>query len=447
MNQPSPGFDSRDEVAQQPVVYAYPPAISARDDIDLGEILINFAKRWKLMAAIVVSGCIASLAFVLSMPLVYQADMTLSLPTAADVSSFKTNGIDVGSNKTLFKRYYDRLRSQQHFSTFLETNDYLSKLFPASQGSKDQLLGLIFDGYSVKVDEPLPAIKGGIVEEPERVTLAILHKDEVLIADLLSSYATYTNDALIKIITDEQRAIVNGQILQLEAKMSVLRIDALEKRQAEIARLSEDNIKREKELKNQIDATLAKAVADTKDRIIQIRESRSVAESLGIIYPTDLKEIKENDSQGDRLQTLIKVNDNESLPLFLMGTRYLDSLVASINSRENEAAFVGELNELRKQITIVKNDAKLVALTSRVSDDPYIPEMPTIKSKIAELKSLSLDFSDARLYTLEKAPLVTGSHVKPKRNLIAVFGAGLSCFIAVLVALILNMKQRLEDRR
>jgi LPS O-antigen subunit length determinant protein (WzzB/FepE family) len=439
----SPQLQHNNETFPQSVIYAYPPAAGVNDEINLGEVLAKLMGQWKIMAAIVLVGALLSIVVALLLPKIYKVDSVLALPTEADISIFTTNGLSSRSSKEVFKRYYNKIRSDKLFSSYIIENDYLPRLFPSSTASQDQMASAIAGSFVVTINEPLPATKGALVESPERITIEITHQDEPLVAELLAAYTEHIGTSLINSMEKEQRIVIAGKIKQLETKVEILRIREKKKRIAEIARLQAKNNEKINRLNQQIDASIAKATASTLDRLVQINESRSVAESLGIVYPTELKEIKGSDTQGDRLQTLIQVNDNDSLPLFLMGTRYLDSLIASIKDRKNEAAFVGDINEMRKDIALLKNDAALAALVARESDDPYIPEVPDIQANIAELKTLSLDFGAAKAYSLEKEGLVTGLAIKPNRVLIVVLGVVLSGMLALLVGVIIvSMNKR-----
>ena len=420
----------------QSVVYAYPPSVAGQDEIDLGELIGNLLKQWKLMLIIVTCGSLLSVVIASSMTNIFRVSTTLSLPTAADVSPFVTNGLNVGLSRDIFKRFYNQVRSLDQFANYAIKNDYLPKLFPESALLEDQMADSLMNNFSVLVTEPLPSTKGALVSQPERIRLELMHPDEALIAELLRAYVNSVGTSLVKKIKQEQNVVIGGKINLLETKIGILRVKAKEERLAEISRLDAGNKEEIENLNQQIKTSIVKATADTKDRIIQINESRSVAESLGIVYPTELKEIKGSDAQGGRLQTLVKVNDNDTLPMFLMGTRYLDSLIKSIEGRENEAAFVSDLNGIRRKIALINNDTRLAALIARTSDDPYIPELPDIQAKIAELKSLSLDFSGGQVFTLEKDVLSAGYPIEPNKILIVVLGVVMSGVLALLVGII-----------
>lgn len=441
MNQ-SPQVQDNGNSFPASVVYAYPPAGVIDDEISLAVLLSKLVKQWKLMAAIAVGGSLLAVAIALYLTSIYQVQTTLSLPKEADVSPFVSNGLGVGTANAVFKRYYNEVRSVEKFSNYLISKDYLTKLFPGSGASQEILASNMVKSFSVNIDEPLPATIGGLVANPERITISLVHADEPLIAQILSAYVKDVGASLIQSITTEQRIVIGAKIKQLNSKIDILRIREKTKRMAEISRIKEKNSEEIASLQQKIAAVLSKAKQNTKDRLVQILEARSVAESLGIVFPTELKEIKGEDSQQDRLQTLINVNNNDTLPLFLMGTRYLDSLINTIKSRQDEAAFVTEISDFRKQIALLENDARLAALLGRSSDDPYISEVPDIQANIAQLQSLTVDFSDANVYTVESDVLMTGLPVKPNRKVIIVVGVVLSAMLALLVGIVAVSIQR-----
>ena len=81
-------------------------------------------------------------------------------------------------------------------------------------------------------------------------------------------------------------------------------------------------------------------------------------------------------------------------------------------------------------------------LKERKNDDPFIEEFLPLVSKLDRLKSLTFDFTGAKLYRLNKAATMDGQAEKPKRALIVAVGSVMSLFIGLFVALIVGAVKR-----
>ena len=186
-------------------------------------------------------------------------------------------------------------------------------------------------------------------------------------------------------------------------------------------------------------------------------------------------------SQGANPSTNINLTNVQELPLYLMGSKYLetkiktlkerkdeelfieelhaldleintaknDRQIAQLKARESDEQYIKQLNVLDDKIAAVKHDQKLQTLLNRQSDDPFIPKLSETLVEIERLQALSFDFSDVKMYVLDRAALITGIAIKPKRSLIVVLGAlvsGILAFIVVLLNfLVVNHKRKQQS--
>ena len=125
-----------------------------------------------------------------------------------------------------------------------------------------------------------------------------------------------------------------------------------------------------------------------------------------------------------------------------MGTRYLDSRIELLQSRESDLPYITEIPELLRKISALKNDPKIAALKSRKSDDPFIKSLPEKFNALDRLSRITFEFGGASLYQIDRAAAVDGQAEKPNRKLIAVLGTLLSGMLALFIALIVTAAKK-----
>lgn len=295
-------------------------------------------------------------------------------------------------------------------------------------------------------------------------------------------------------------------LARLEMRKKLLVEKVRKDREFEVARLQEANRLKLKELEQKRALIVIKAENDTQVKIAKAKEALKIAKVMKIVYPTRIADFSQR--VGDRGTTEISFNGQQELPLYLMGTNYLETWIKTLTERgdesqyldelnqidfdiallkediklaalkareqdniyvdelnkidveigllrndprieylrkrESDAVYLEELNKIDAEIKAVKDDKRLVALLNRQSDEPFIDELPQLKDEFQKLKSLSLDYSEINSYVVVTPALVSGRAVKPNRPFIAIFGTVFGGILAVFIALILVT---LENRK
>lgn len=404
------------------------------DDIDLGQLLIDIGKRWKMVIAITLIGTIFAVTLALNTPKVYRASVRLALPSDVDVESFNQEGLIKMKREELFKRYFQALRSESNFRDYIAIHKVLENLYSdvLTEGHARTLLADLISNYQVKVLEP-SAVSGGIVEYPILIEASLQHSDEQKISDLLNSYAQDTNDKLVDDFARQFMHIKQQRLEQLNKQIALLRQAAKYQRERDIVKLEAQNRLKIVQLEKEKTLLVELERSNKQTTLAEVNEALQIASTLKIDNPTPIDEFSASNREA---ATNIKLTTSQTLPLYLMGTRYLKALTDTLSSREDDAIFISRLNELDKQIKEVKDDPVLEQLKARESDDAYIEELPKLMQEIRTLHALSTDIKGLKFYQLDKAATVTGRAVKPNRPLIAIVGLMLSGFLALIVAIL-----------
>ena len=485
---------------------------STTDNLDLVDFLLEILRKWKLIIFITTLAAIASVLIALAIPKIYHVSATLTFPNEYNVHVIKENlGIDK-TTKSVFHEYYDFMRNKQNLEDFVFSRNYAQKLFPNAKDELSMSLSVtnFVTQFQIRIVEP-KAVKGTFVYDPDIFTITTVHRNESLLVELTNEYVDYVNDLLRNDMVQTRKLTVVTELNLVDREISNARSAARLQREHMINRIEKDNeqklIKFEQdkqlliELENASVKTkimvreennrvakltllrdrrleLEKAKVKRQNQIVVTKEALSIAKTLGIEFPTSLDELSPIESTTDS-DTNINLNRDASRPLYLMGTKYLNTLIEVLDTRQaddpfldkiNEidaqiaqidedvelqkmkeqqtsAPFLQELNAINRQIEAVKNDTVLAELKSRVSDDPFIDALPGLLATKERLNSLPLVLDGVDFFTPVQYARLTNKAVKPNRPAIAILGTLVGGVIAVFIAslLILIDRKREDD--
>lgn len=426
----------------QTVIYGQLPD-QVNDEINLGEVIRGLLGQWKLLVGITAIGTLLAIVIALTLPVVYQPSVTLSLPLASNTAAVDTINKMVGENsnipstpQAIFSHFYNVLRAENILANFMQETGYLNKLYPDSNEPESVLLAEILEGFQLVINEPSVEKKGAYIANPKRVTLSIEAEDEAVGVDVLNQYVGYVNKTLVQNAKNNANGIIENKIDLLNKIIARQREQYLQERLLSISKMEQDNEKEIALLEEQITAYLEKSKKNRATRIANAEEALAMAKSLGIMYPTTVDNLAQKGQKEGTIKTAITVVDKQSASLYLQGEKYLSTLIQTLEKRESDEEYLSEINTLREKIHIIKNDQVLVALKKRTSDDPWIPELSIKLAKISSLQSLQPDFSSMISFNLDAPAIVTNEKIKPKRVVIVMTGIIFSFFLALFITLI-----------
>lgn len=398
----------------------------ASGEIDLGQLIIDFTKQWKLIVAILLCGTLVVGIVVFQIPKVYQPSAIITQPSEAAIERLNRTSVLEIDQKNLFKLYFNMLRSELQLRQFITNNSYLKKLGLVSKDSSEEAaVARLLMSFQSTVLEPEPERpRANLVEFPSRVSLSIKHRDEAASVDLLNSYLKHINDQLVQKLKAQSLAISGERQEHLKSEIALLRSAAWYDLEQQIERRSRFNALEIEKLQNEKELLIELAKKNRQSQLARVREALIIAQKLGLENPTPLDDF--NTSKGE-IATSIKLGSQQELPLYLMGTRYLNALTETLKSRKDEEVST-KINELEKQIREIELDPELTALRNRESNDLYIDELPKLVSELNSLKSKTHDFGGIQAYQVEKQPVVTRMSVKPNR--LTSIGLGFICSFA-----------------
>lgn len=404
--------------------------MSSDDGVELAKLIANLAAEWKVILLVTCIGTLLVGFFVGRMPSVYSTSAIISLPTEDNVEEINSGSMIGIDQKGLFKRYYDAARSESRLREYVVESRLLNEMYPnIDESSEAIVMARLLSAFKNTILEP-ERPKQGIVEYPTRVLFEIESRNENSAVKLLKGYLAHVNETLVHSLKNQSDSIKKIREANLHEEIALLREAAKYKRDLKIQRLEKQNSLTIKKLENEKKLLLELAGKNRRGQLLRIAEARTIAKQLGIENPTPIDDFSSSNSES---ATNIKVGAQQELPLYLMGTRYLDALTETLKTR-NDKEFLTKINEIEKQLEEVRLDPELAALKNRESDDPYIDELPMLINSLQKLKSKSIEYEKVQMFTFDKEPVVTNQRLKPRKALIIISSFIASLFFSVLIA-------------
>ncbi len=401
------------------------------DAIDLGQVIVDLLKDWKLIVIITFIGCMLAFSLSQIIPKQYRLDAVVGMPDRANVEQFNSQSLVELDSTELFGTYVNQLNSSLQFNEYVTSNYFLALLFPGKEESIESKLSELNSRFSITPEIP-DNKKRDLEYEPRFYKLSLTSSNEDVAAKLVNGFIGYTNEQLRADLEAQNQSIVKLRLADIDRKIALLRFDAKQQRERKIQLIEDDNALQIAELEQQKSLLMKLEKENRQTLIAEATEALKIAKELNIINPTPIDEFA-NSSKG--AATSIKLSSAQSLPLYLMGTRYLNSFVDTLKTRKDDAVFIKRINDINKTIEEVKNDPTLARLKARKSDDIFIDELPALISERNDLATKDTSLSGINFYLASKAAIVSGKPIKPNKVVIVGVGGVLSLLFALVFVL------------
>ncbi|MGZ8944479.1 MAG: Wzz/FepE/Etk N-terminal domain-containing protein [Methylococcaceae bacterium] len=378
------------------------------DEINLLLVFSALFSQWRWLVGITFAGTLIAVLIALILPKVYEIDAHLIPPNKVDMEALNTRGYVEFSQQELFNRYFNQLKSADHFRGFLVKNGWLNKFYPGASESEDEQFADIYRQFSTEVLEPKK--KKGEQNDlpPSLLGIKLLAEDEVLGVKLVNDYIEYTNKCVIKSIGEEGLALKNLEKERIERQLTALR---------------------------------KKVEMDRVAKLVKLNEAYNIASAMGIKKPTTIEALA---GEGGKSQTMVSVGNADQNVLALMGTDYLKNEMENLRNRAGSALFIEQIPELKQYLANIKNELGSNGFKVLAADNVYIEEFSDLMGRLTELNQITFDFNNVQIFHFDKTAMVDGEAEKPNKKLIVSLGFILSAMMAVFFVLIMNAqgKQR-----
>lgn len=244
-------------------------------------------------------------------------------------------------------------------------------------------------------------------------------------------------------IADSLEVGINNRLERLIRRNSNARAGYEASKEAQVAKLTEDDALRKAQLTDELAALREELKVRRQNRIMQLDEAISIAKSLGIKKPATPSSLaNEGRSSGNVIRT--EVNNNQN-PLYFMGTEALSAERGALMTRENDDFTSGRIVEINTALKLLENNRQIEVLNARENEDLFLAELAENRKETFRLNNLRINMDKLNLVRIDQTAIEPISPIKPNKKLIVAVGVVLGGMLGVFAALIRSVTRKRKN--
>ncbi|HCL14435.1 MAG TPA: chain-length determining protein [Pseudomonas sp.] len=259
-------------------------------------------------------------------------------------------------------------------------------------------------------------------------------------ASVVNAFVAFVLDLERREIAEDVESLISNRLASLEMNIEAQRANYNASKEAKIATLLENDALKRAQLQDELSTLRDELKTRRTNRIQQLNEAISIAESLGIRKPTSPTAM--SDSARGNTQVIRTEVTNRETPLYFMGTEALTAERDALVGRKSDDFIEPRIAEIQSELAMLENNREVEILRSREGEDLYLSNLAELREEAARLKGIKLDTDRLRLIRLDQPALESSNPVKPKKAMILALGLVLGGMIGVFVALVRSLVNR-----
>lgn len=272
------------------------------------------------------------------------------------------------------------------------------------------------------------------------VGLKLTYPKGVAGASVVNAFVAFVLDLERREIAEDVESLISNRLASLEMNIEAQRANYNASKEAKIATLLENDALKRAQLQDELSTLRDELKTRRTNRIQQLNEAISIAESLGIRKPTSPTAM--SDSARGNTQVIRTEVTNRETPLYFMGTEALTAERDALVGRKSDDFIEPRIAEIQSELAMLENNREVEILRSREGEDLYLSNLAELREEAARLKGIKLDTDRLRLVRLDQPALESSNPVKPKKAMILALGLVLGGMIGVFVALVRSLVNR-----
>lgn len=272
------------------------------------------------------------------------------------------------------------------------------------------------------------------------VGLRLTYPEGVAGASVVNGFVAYVLELERREIAEDVESLVNNRLASLEMNIEAQRANYEASKEAKIASLLEENALKRAQLQDELAALREELKTRRNNRIQELTEAISIAESLSIRKPTSPSAMSDSARSGAQV-IRTEVNSRET-PLYFMGTEALSAERNALASRKSDDFMEPRIAEIQSELAMLENNREVEILREREGEDLYLTNLAELREEAARLKGIKLDTDRLRLVRLDQPALDSSKPIKPKKALILALGFVLGGMLGVFAALVRSLASR-----
>lgn len=401
------------------------------DEIDLFELVATLWRgKWLIVGVTFVCTVVAIIASLMMTP-VYKVKSVLKPVNNDKIFAINDTGVYSTTPEALFSDVEQEVYSYQGRESYLLDNqNLLQPLLENTTLSVDQVIAK-FDADNFKIT---PSKK----DDPIRsITIELTYPKGVDGVQIVNGFVKKVSSAVKEEIPHIIQNRIDQRKQELKDQITALRASYKLDIDSQIAVLNEQDKLRTAMLKDELSALRLELKLKRENRIAQLNEAISIATKLNYIKPTSLSAAsdKKGSAEINGNVILTEVN-NQTLPLYFMGTEALTAERNALLSRTNDDFTNPRIAEIEKELVLLQNNRKVELLKLRENHDLFLTDITLIEKQIAKLNTINPNITRFSVVSIDEKAQTPLSASKPNKKLITIIGFLLGGMLGCMIVLI-----------
>ncbi|WP_019339932.1 Wzz/FepE/Etk N-terminal domain-containing protein [Stutzerimonas stutzeri] len=412
---------------------------SSAEEIDLVELFRALWRQKLLIVAITAIVTLIAAAYAFLATPYYQTRTYLRPVPQSSLDQLNETGIYKLTPEEAINRVAGGLSSYDNRLDFFLNNQDLFQQIETRGDSLEQTFAN-FNEEAFEVLFPDPKRKDN---RSAFVGLELTYPQGMEGASVVNGFVAYVLELERREIADDLESLVRNRLASLDMNMEAQRASYSASKEAKIATLLEADALKRAELQDELTALRAELKTRRTNRIQQLNEAISIAESLGIRTPTSPSGMAESPRNGT--QVIRTEVTNQEMPLYFMGTEALTAERDALAARTSDDFIEPRIAEIQSELAMLKTNREVEIMNEREGEDVYLQNLAALREEAARLKGIKLDTERLRLVRLDQPALQPLSPIKPKKAMILALGLVLGGMLGVFVALVRSLITRNQE--
>lgn len=416
------------------------------DEVDLTKLAKTLKeRRWFIFGFTAIVTLLAIIYVVYLMllppsPIGYTVKATFFKPSESSVLQLNRTGFLSETRETIHSSFLSKLNDKAFQKKIFIEGDYLTKLnkenLPIDDVDK-YIYGFLDSGSltKIKTKETKKTLNTISVQGTALNSFSIQGTNREILVEFLNELVVKSDNKTVSDYISLIKQKIAFRLDEITVERGLLLTKALQDRLSHIARIKEDDAGRIREINDEIDRVRFRAKQQRLNEIIALTDAAIIAKSIGII-DNNFKSISDH---GVIPNLIIAIGENQQLPQwYLYGEKALLKRIELLENRTSDDPFIPELIILTSKLIEIQNNNRLKTLIERQDDIPFVARINVLDIEKIKLESIILESSSISSMQLNQGANFQKIQNIPQNNIkkivsLAFFGGFILSIVLVLM--------------
>ena len=399
------------------------PYQTEEKEIDLRKLAKSLKERRRFIFSFTGIVTLLTILYVLSLPplppspINYKVTTSFIKPSQSSVMDLNRLPFQTETAESIFTGFLNKLSTTEFQEKVFYENDY-----PTVLNASDFL-------SSISISAPATGVR--LIENPYSISMH--GSDSEIISRFLNQLVASANSETVNDLSKIVKQKIDIRLDEISEERELLLVGAQRDRLSQIERIKEKDDQKLRELNNLIDAARYKAKENRLNHMIILTSAAKLASSLGVTEH-NLDQIS---LQEENFNLNIALGEENLPDWYLYGEKALIERIKLLESRISDDPFIPELVTLQNQINEIQENNLLKTLEKREDDTPFISRINALDIEKIRLESFNIEQDGINAMILNQAAFASQYSNKNKQIIVlAIFG---SFILSIILALMMNL--------